>query len=74
MCSTRGWSCVALTFEVRDLVLQDAKVSTLAEYFDEEGSLDYTKGTEDVHLPGDLYNLQKKGATARCALSMMHQT
>ena len=61
-------------FEVRCLVLQNAKLSTLAEYFDEEDRLDYTKETEDVHLPGDLYGLQKKGTTVICARSMMHRT
>ena len=55
-------------------MLQNAKLSTLAEYFDEEHILDYTKGAEDVHLPGELYGLQKKGAYAACALSMMHRT
>lgn len=55
-------------------MLQNAELSTLAEYFNKEDTLDYTKGAEDVHLPGDLYGLQKKGAHATCALSMMHRT
>ena len=58
--------------DVMNLVLQNAKLSTLAEYFDEEHPLDYTKEAEDVHLPGDLYGLQKKGAYAACALGMTH--
>ena len=55
-------------------MLQNAKLSTLADFFDEEHLLDYTKGAEDVHLPGDLYGLQKKGAYAACAPSVMHRT
>ena len=48
-------------------------MSTLAEYYDEEDPLDYTKRTEDIELPGDLYALQKKDATAACEFSMMHR-
>ena len=56
--------------KVRCLMLQTAKLSTLAEYFDEEDPLDYSKRTEDIELPGDLYALQKKGATATYAFSI----
>ncbi|CAK0785690.1 hypothetical protein CVIRNUC_008901 [Coccomyxa viridis] len=51
----------------------NAELSTLAEYFNKEDTLDYTKGAEDVHLPGDLYGLQKKGAPSGTALGQARQ-